>query len=639
MSEPVTIGGQTFIKDPDKGWIDKKTKKPADTALVKLLDTLDLKPVQPKLKPKINRAIEPVSIGNTKYVYDSNQQVWVTDDSMRWRPPDSMQKVLNAAHSQAANDTILGMGKQVEQAFGTLGGAAKAQVRTKTEPKARPAEKIKSPYQSAAVINPIIVQMITVLSSIDSTIKQQLDQKKQLDRQNAEQADENRLEATDQTKELVDTVEKEEKKHATRMKTGNLLLAGGAAYLLAKQFDPLMEAVTSIGNTVYDLAKTTFSVAETMNNWIGAINRFKFANLFGGAGSGDVPTQPAAPQDNPPPAPAPAAPPPASPVKQEEPGFFKRVFNKITEFVTGTPIDPNTGKLQTSDAQRQAPARKAPAAAAERFYPVDNWRMTSSQGTRNDPFGSGRRQHTGIDIGGAMNSPVKAAAAGKVSFAKYARAGSGYGGYGNAVIIQHNDGTQTLYGHLNAINVQEGDVVKAGQIIGKLGSTGRSTGPHLHFQANRAGARGHKEGLLDTAAWLKGATQSQTIDATREDTVDSRAATTTDTFIKAALVPITTRSTFSNMSPADIAAMNRVVTPESITKINRSQVEKTGDMVDAVQPYVPLPAPPPSLPNLNAPNPKLGIKTPPVPEDKRILVDYLNYMNVLPAQTTDVLTL
>jgi len=107
--------------------------------------------------------------------------------------------------------------------------------------------------------------------------------------------------------------------------------------------------------------------------------------------------------------------------------------------------------------------------------------------------------HTGIDIVGDENAPVHAAADGVVLLAASSRDGQGrYTGYGNYVVVAHPDGFVTLYGHLNAFSVKEGDVVHQGQILGQEGSTGLSTGPHVHFEIR------HNNDWLDPMPYLTG---------------------------------------------------------------------------------------------------------------------------------------
>jgi murein DD-endopeptidase MepM/ murein hydrolase activator NlpD len=84
--------------------------------------------------------------------------------------------------------------------------------------------------------------------------------------------------------------------------------------------------------------------------------------------------------------------------------------------------------------------------------------------------------HTGLDFRAAMGDPVRATANGKVVSAGWG------GGYGRMVEIDHGNGLSTRYGHLSAINVSVGQSVKIGQVVGEVGSTGRSTGPHLHYE-------------------------------------------------------------------------------------------------------------------------------------------------------------
>jgi len=92
------------------------------------------------------------------------------------------------------------------------------------------------------------------------------------------------------------------------------------------------------------------------------------------------------------------------------------------------------------------------------------------------PFSGYRVIHSGIDIAAKYGSPIKATANGIVVFTGYKPL------YGNMVVIDHNNGYITRYGHCSRILVKEGDVVKKGDIIAKIGSTGRSTGPHVHYE-------------------------------------------------------------------------------------------------------------------------------------------------------------
>jgi murein DD-endopeptidase MepM/ murein hydrolase activator NlpD len=102
--------------------------------------------------------------------------------------------------------------------------------------------------------------------------------------------------------------------------------------------------------------------------------------------------------------------------------------------------------------------------------------FTSGFGIRSDPFLGRPAMHTGLDFRAAMGDPVRATANGKVASSGWA------GGYGRMVEIDHGNGLSTRYGHLSEISVKVGDQIKIGQVIGAVGSTGRSTGPHLHYE-------------------------------------------------------------------------------------------------------------------------------------------------------------
>lgn len=113
--------------------------------------------------------------------------------------------------------------------------------------------------------------------------------------------------------------------------------------------------------------------------------------------------------------------------------------------------------------------------------PVSNGFVTSGIGPRPDPIDGLPRFHAGLDIASRYGAPVYAAANGVVEFAGTA------GGYGRLVVVQHDGLLETRYGHLSRILIKSGEVVQAGQIIGLIGSSGRSTGPHLHWEVRSAG--------------------------------------------------------------------------------------------------------------------------------------------------------
>jgi len=108
--------------------------------------------------------------------------------------------------------------------------------------------------------------------------------------------------------------------------------------------------------------------------------------------------------------------------------------------------------------------------------------ITSGFGYRANPFDSESAElHPGVDFKGATGDPVRVTADGKVVFT------GRKSGYGNCIIVQHKNDFQTLYGHLSRINVDDGQQVKTGDVIGKVGSTGRTTGPHLHYEVRKGG--------------------------------------------------------------------------------------------------------------------------------------------------------
>ena len=102
--------------------------------------------------------------------------------------------------------------------------------------------------------------------------------------------------------------------------------------------------------------------------------------------------------------------------------------------------------------------------------------ISSGFGYRSDPFTGGAAYHAGLDFRGPIGAPIYAAAAGRVSFAGVRS------GYGNCIEIDHGNGLMTRYAHMSGYRARAGQKVAAGQVVGLIGSTGRSTGPHLHFE-------------------------------------------------------------------------------------------------------------------------------------------------------------
>ena len=108
--------------------------------------------------------------------------------------------------------------------------------------------------------------------------------------------------------------------------------------------------------------------------------------------------------------------------------------------------------------------------------PIEKYYITSSYGYRKDPYTKRRAFHKGIDLGAAWGTDILATASGEISFV------GNYGSYGKSVFINHGNGIQTRYAHLSKIFVKKGETVDLGNIIGKIGNTGRSTGKHLHYE-------------------------------------------------------------------------------------------------------------------------------------------------------------
>lgn len=130
-----------------------------------------------------------------------------------------------------------------------------------------------------------------------------------------------------------------------------------------------------------------------------------------------------------------------------------------------------SGQGKKAPVQLMIPSRK----------PVENYKLTSSYGFRSDPFKGRRARHKGIDMAGPVGTPIYATADGIVGRSQWVR------GYGNYIEINHGNEIQTRYGHMSRLNVKANTRVKSGDLIGFMGSTGRSTGSHLHYEVRIAG--------------------------------------------------------------------------------------------------------------------------------------------------------
>ncbi|MCE5206052.1 MAG: M23 family metallopeptidase [Porphyromonadaceae bacterium] len=119
--------------------------------------------------------------------------------------------------------------------------------------------------------------------------------------------------------------------------------------------------------------------------------------------------------------------------------------------------------------------------------------ITSSFGYRSNPFTRGGAEfHSGVDYRGHVGDSIKATGSGIVIFAGFKA------GYGRCIIIEHKNNMQTLYGHLRQIGVEKGEWVNSGQLIGLMGSSGRSTGPHLHYEIIENGEYNDPEKFVST---------------------------------------------------------------------------------------------------------------------------------------------
>ena len=145
---------------------------------------------------------------------------------------------------------------------------------------------------------------------------------------------------------------------------------------------------------------------------------------------------------------------------------------------------------------KQLAALEGAIAAIPAYVPVKTFSYTSTYGVRYDPFTGNTAMHAGLDMAGAYGEPIYAAADGVVA------TGGRSGAYGNLIELDHGKGLATRYGHLSAVLVQPGTRVKQGQLIGRMGSTGRSTGTHLHYEIRIDGRAVNPRPYLEASAFM-----------------------------------------------------------------------------------------------------------------------------------------
>jgi murein DD-endopeptidase MepM/ murein hydrolase activator NlpD len=165
-------------------------------------------------------------------------------------------------------------------------------------------------------------------------------------------------------------------------------------------------------------------------------------------------------------------------------------FEKLSTSRDGS-LDPRFERMALSMARMSALERGLE--GIPQVMPADVRMITSGFGYRTDPINGHAAMHAGLDFRGPIGSPIHAAAKGTVSFVGQRT------GYGNVVEVSHGNGLLTRYAHMSAWKAHVGQKVEAGDVIGAIGSTGRSTGPHLHFEVRINGNAVNPRPFLETA--------------------------------------------------------------------------------------------------------------------------------------------
>ena len=587
MAEPITIGGQTFVKTTD-GWVDQKTKSKAPEGLLPLLNRLQVEnsPEGKKKRVRIDTSRPVVKLGKTEYVWDLNSGVWI-DKKTKDAANPAFSKLIEAAYQGIVQGTTeeeklyeswakKAAAGQVFAGMGATGQAGKQKIKKSSGSGRLPAPNIK--------INSPIIRMIEKLSVIDGYLKQRLANDIALSNSQSVSAKEQAIEQsaiqTDATPNLEENVDAEVEK--TNKESQAILVAGAVAAgaLFISQLDPVKETFNSIigfAKGVYNFAS---GIVSTINEGLvrivgtpesreeqsssnpgatptantersastvqsasdGAEDNAAFpgpgessasnGRASGGAASPEeittpfpgptsssntqrnttsssaeaaapapsatdatrvrspsaAPTTPASSPSATPSPPA-AAPTPAATPVQDDRNWWQR---NMPSFLGGR--EAPTSSATPADRRKVRGGSNSGAQDTVNGYisPVEGHSINSPYGMRTHPVLKTRKFHTGVDIAAPGGTPVRAVKSGTVT--KLSSNQSPYSGFGNVVIIDHGDGYQTVYAHLSRFACRVGETVRQGQIIGYVGSTGMSTGNHLHFIVQKTGFAAPSQG-------------------------------------------------------------------------------------------------------------------------------------------------
>lgn len=660
MSEPVTIGEQTFINDPDKGWIDRKTKLPADKGLIKLLDSLKLKPVESKLKIKIDKTREPVFLNGQKFVYDKNSG-WI-DEKTKIRIPDNLQKILESA-TKPVIEEMAAATEQVAESFGVVGSAAKQRVRTKNPPKVTPkkqatANRIANNKNQLA-INTQFVKMITHLSSINGLLQQRKEQDIIAARDLSDQLDEAKIENAAQN-DIAAT-----KPDAIKEKGPDLFLLAVGGLLIANYIDPILNVVTTLSEGIYKVGSFTIDVVKAINSAFTFVSGGNKQEQTPTTASGLV-TSPQKPETETKPdaVSQPPAPPatPTAPTETPKPQSKNttpfssyhntskpakspaRVSNIATPARTGSVATP--ARVPTSKQPATTPAKQT-SASTWTTSPISAGRLSNNPAIRNKAFAtdatkkkpsgninptdvlafsgrSGDQNHFNILEPETKEAILSAAAEYKQTTGKKLTINSARRTNQEQQILWNNRASNpnpvAPPGTSNhekgwAVDIGQRDDPTAKSILEKHGMMWYGSNDPVHYTL-----KGHGEGGGGISGAIAGA-----VDQGKETLGD---------IIKGFARIVDGKSKSLEGGIAGIAQRNKSSYAVSGEKMDIAQSQRHADVIEALNPPPEPRQTAASLPNLNAGNPSLGIKTPVTTDDKRIVYDYLRYFKVIPQDTS-----